>query len=99
MHATSPGYAVWYDGNTNMNSDHNNLSATGANVGRLNSSTYTDLPAWQAATSGDANSISTNPVFMSNIDLHVSNVLLNSAGQAIAGVSVDFDGEDKGYPA
>ena len=60
------------------------------NVGFLNSTSYATLPTWQAASTQDANSVVTAPVFNSTTDLHLipgSNVLLNNLGTPIAAVT------------
>ncbi|MBL8002702.1 MAG: hypothetical protein JNL05_12150, partial [Flavobacteriales bacterium] len=73
-------------------------AGTGAtnNVGFLNSTSYATLPTWQAASTQDANSVVTAPVFNSTTDLHLipgSNVLLNNLGTPIAAVTTDIDGD------
>lgn len=41
------------------------------------------------------NSISANPFYVSETDLHVNNAVLNNLGTPLAGVSTDFDGENR----
>ncbi|MCK4696575.1 MAG: right-handed parallel beta-helix repeat-containing protein, partial [Candidatus Cloacimonetes bacterium] len=80
-------------------SDYNDLFATGNNVGYWNGA-RTDLAAFQAASSTDANSLSVNPVFISATDLHVTSSYIDSAGTYLALVTDDIDGEarDATYP-
>ncbi|PYM07428.1 MAG: hypothetical protein DMD82_05415, partial [Candidatus Rokuibacteriota bacterium] len=54
-----------------------------------------DLAAWRAATGKDANSISGDPLFVSAANLHITSEFspVANAGQPIAGVIDDIDGE------
>ncbi|MFA5974294.1 MAG: T9SS type A sorting domain-containing protein [Lentimicrobiaceae bacterium] len=56
------------------------------------------LTDWQTITSKDANSVSTNPGFISSIDLHASLVGPNNKGIAISGISVDYAGVTRSDP-
>jgi len=85
---------------TTYTSDNNNLYMTSAN-GSLNNvvyhnpTQYTSLSAWQAATSTpDQHSWSIDPMFVSNIDLHLTAATpLDDKGAPVAGVTDDFDGD------
>jgi len=58
----------------------------------------TDLATWQSNTGEDANSISTDPLFVSTGDLHVQETSLTAdAGVRIPGISVDIDGEPRDF--
>jgi hypothetical protein len=91
-----------------LSSDYNDLYATGMNgfVGRLCCSVdYQTLAAWQAATSQDAHSISTNPQFINptgnaiTVDLHIPiSSPCVAAGIMIPGITVDFDGQLRPNP-
>lgn len=76
-------------------SDYNNLVSYGPNVGYWNNTNYPNLPSWQSGTSFDLNSMSIDPLFVSNIDLHVLSDTLNGAGMPIPGIVVDFDGDSR----
>ncbi len=66
------------------------------NVGFLNAPQPT-LANWQTATGQDANSKAVDPLFASVTDLHLRrNSLLINAGTPIPGITVDFDGQNRG---
>ncbi|MFO7524441.1 MAG: T9SS type A sorting domain-containing protein [Ignavibacteriaceae bacterium] len=70
----------------------NNFAYWGANV--------SDLPSLQTASGKDANSISADPLFVSNTNLHTTAQELDSAGTPIARVIDDIDGDlrDANFP-
>ncbi|MCW3071267.1 MAG: hypothetical protein JWO44_1157 [Bacteroidetes bacterium] len=75
-------------------SNNNDLYVTGAALAKKGTATYATLPAWNAATSLDANSVSFNPMFMSTSNLHVLNPALANAGASVAGIITDdIDGD------
>ena len=55
----------------------------------------TDLAAWQNASGQGANSLSFDPQFVSDTDLHASAPALADAGVALAAVTEDIDGESR----
>lgn len=62
--------------------------------GKIGATNYTTLAAWQAAISGDANSVNILPVYVSGTDLHLnpaSNTSLNGLGNPISGITTDYD--------
>lgn len=87
---------------SNFQSNYNNFINSGVNsyfaydgVGFRN-----DLSEWKAATSKDPNSISVNPAFVSNTDLHLqpSSAGIN-AGTMVAGITTDYDNQLRdGFP-
>ncbi|MEM7374104.1 MAG: CARDB domain-containing protein [Bacteroidota bacterium] len=93
--AMGGGHAIYVQNASVLGvSDHNDLYTTGSNLGFLGGNQM-DLAAWQSASSQDANSLSVDPLFTSNTDLHVAQSLLNAAGTPIADVLVDIDGESR----
>lgn len=55
---------------------------------------YTSLATWQAAVTQDAASLSVDPLFVSNANLHLQAASpVQNVGTPIAGVTVDFDGD------
>ncbi|RLD22365.1 MAG: hypothetical protein DRI69_01415 [Bacteroidetes bacterium] len=74
----------------NYNCFHN---LSGANFIIANGYTVADLPEWQDSTAFDLNSLDTDPMFVSDTNLHTSAVLLDEAGTPIAGVTIDIDGD------
>ncbi|MBT7142286.1 MAG: hypothetical protein HN894_03025, partial [Bacteroidetes bacterium] len=75
--------------------DHNNLFTTGSVLGYYGGN-QADITAWQTAT-GTAmsnNSVSVNPGFAANNDLHVyGNATMNDLGTPWPGIIYDIDGE------
>lgn len=86
------GYAVT-DYNGDHTYDYNDYYTTGANLAAKNDNPLNNLSAWQAATGQDAHSLSVDPFFISDSDLHVQAPALDSAGVAGTGITTDFDGE------
>ena len=87
------GYAIDNNSTTNVTfSDFNNLYATGTNLGSWDADQI-DLAAWQAASGMDINSLSVDPLFTSESDLHVSNISLYQAGTPLGSVTTDIDGD------
>ncbi|MDX9931881.1 MAG: T9SS type A sorting domain-containing protein, partial [Bacteroidales bacterium] len=91
--ATGGSMAAYFSSTTSITeSDYNNLYTSGTVLGYY-SGDKADLAAWQTASSKDANSISTDPLFISNTDLHVYLATMNAAATPIATVTTDIDGE------
>ncbi|MEM6648560.1 MAG: T9SS type A sorting domain-containing protein, partial [Bacteroidota bacterium] len=86
---------------TNFTSDWNNLRTSGANVGRIGSTDYADLAAFQAASGTDANSVSTDVTFASATDLHLSGASqtdVTLAAIPFSGITDDRDGDARLSP-
>ncbi|MFM9944787.1 MAG: CARDB domain-containing protein [Bacteroidia bacterium] len=89
---TGGGYAVIYSSSPSITqSNYNDLFTTGTNLGDYNGSLKTSLSAWKTATSKDANSLSLNPTFNSDVDLHTNLSSLDSACLPISGITDDID--------
>ncbi len=71
--------------------DYNNLYTNGANLVWDNGSVYTDISAWQSANGRDANSISVDPMFNNDSDLHSMQLAFHKAGTPLSEVTVDID--------
>ncbi len=88
-------YSITVTNNTGLTTNYNDLiSAT--DVGDYTGTTEVSLANWQAASSQDANSISSNPTFVSTAtpDLHItSGSSVITKGTSIAAVTIDFDNE------
>ncbi|MBD3246338.1 MAG: hypothetical protein GF333_04940 [Candidatus Omnitrophica bacterium] len=97
--STNAGYYCIYAQGSGFTSDYNDFYApAGASTGYYGGAQST-LANWQAATGQDANSIALNPQFVSSTDLHIQdNSPCQGAGNAVAGVSADYDGDARGTP-
>ncbi len=100
------GYAYYVEGLPyySLISDYNNIYAPNGYVGQIyNYPTYINLHTladFQAYTNTDSNSISADPMFVSldPPDLHITPHAISpvdGAGTPIAGITMDFDGEDR----
>ena len=86
------GYAVYYSVTSGITSDYNDLYTNGTNIGYW-SGNVADLPAWQTASAQDSNSVSINPSFFSDTDLHVIIIGLNNKATNIPLITDDIDEE------
>ncbi|MEI2739394.1 MAG: Ig-like domain-containing protein [Chitinophagaceae bacterium] len=85
-------------GGTAMN--YNNYFVMGGattKFGIYNSVDVLSLATWQATTGKDANSLNTDPVFVSATNLHIAPgaSTLDGAGTPITGITDDFDNETR----
>ncbi len=89
------GYAVYLDGSGSNLSvmDYNDLYTTGPNLASYDYSDQATLTDWQNASSFGSHSISADPQFASNTDLHVSQIALNAAALSGLGIITDIDGQ------
>ncbi len=88
---TGTGYAIYVACNKGLESDYNDLYATGTNWG-YDCGAVADLAAWQMG-GRDAHSISIDPDFVSVTDLHVKATGLNRSGIPFPEVLDDIDRE------
>ena len=89
------GYAVYTTGAGPVESDFNDYYANGANLGYWVNTNVPDLPALQAASGKDANSLSVNPLFFSDENLHVLQIALDGTAQIIPEITEDFEGDPR----
>ncbi|MBH8558649.1 Ig-like domain-containing protein [Hymenobacter negativus] len=105
--STTPLYAHYEYGSSvtgstlNYNDLYVTVGATGsAQIGRLNSTDYATLAAWQTATGQEANSVSADPQFTQTAtvpyNLTPTSAFLNGAATPITGVTVDYTGATRG---
>jgi subtilisin-like proprotein convertase family protein len=93
---TGGGYSLCIlNTSTNIVSDYNDLYTTGTTLVSYLGTQYVNLGAWQTGINLDIHSISVDPLFISNSDLHVEEVDLNNAGTPIFGITTDIDGESR----
>ncbi|MCD4680755.1 MAG: DUF1573 domain-containing protein [Bacteroidales bacterium] len=87
------GYAIYCDPEgTSITSDYNDIYSSGSTLASYDNN-LDDLTAWQTATGQDVHSISENPWYISDTDLHVFTVDLNGKATYINIVSDDIDGD------
>lgn len=92
---TGGGYAYYIGTPAAINvSNHNNFFATGSSLAYW-SAARANLAALQTASGKDGNSLSVDPLFFSNTDLHVLNAMLNGAGTPLPSVPFDIDGDPR----
>lgn len=92
--ASNGGVCIYLNAAGTLNySDYNNFYTTGSVLGYYGATSAPSLAAWRTYSGEDANSISSNPQFVSNTDLHVTNVALNNLGNPITGITSDIDND------
>lgn len=72
--------------------DHNDLWSPDS-LYMFNSVRYDNLGDYQRASGMDQNSVSINPIFISENDLHALNPAVNKLGQSLPSVTTDIDGD------
>ncbi len=87
------GQALWIYGYYVNTMNYNDIYAGTAQIGYWSGTTYSTFANWKTGTSKDANSISVDPYFASNTNLHVSNVSLDKKATPISGITDDIDGD------
>lgn len=75
--------------------DYNDYYASGpfGIFGFSGASDILNLASWKLVTIKDTNSLSVNPSFLTNSDLHTFSTSVNGKATPITGVTVDFDGD------
>ncbi|MFC2116066.1 CUB domain-containing protein [Bacteroidota bacterium] len=90
----SGGYTYYVESITGLILDFNDLSTTGPNFGYW-ANDIPDFDSWKTTSGQDANSISVDPLFWSDSDLHSANTDLKSGTPLLSDVGNDFDGEPR----
>ena len=94
-------YPTLYEGSSVVASDYNNYYSTTSQYGYYttaynNFASFAALVASLATSSGfETHSISVDPQFTSNTNLHTTLIALNGAGLAMANVTTDIDGQPR----
>lgn len=81
--------------------DYNNYYSTGTYLAKVSGTGYSDLDTWRSSESQyNTGSLSEEPSFRSDSDLHLLLAEMDSVGTAISGITEDIDGDmrDPGYP-
>lgn len=87
------GIPIEVNNSANFVSNFNDFFSTGTILGRLNGINAANISAWRTVSGQDQNSLSVDPLFVSNTDLHVGEVDLDKAGTPIPGINTDIDGD------
>ena len=87
------GYALYVEGASVESSNNNNLYTTGSTLGYWVNANQTDLSSWQSASNKDVNSVSLNPLFFGDDNLHILQVGLDGAAQVIPSINLDYEGD------
>lgn len=94
-----PGYAVYCSTNSSMAANRNCFLTAGTTFGFWDAgAAETTFALWKTNSGLDAQSLNTDPNFLSNTDLHTYLALLNGAGEPGLGITTDFDGEVRSNP-
>lgn len=78
---------------TEMN--YNNLVTDGPAMFSIDAVPYPDIASWRSLTGLDMNSVSIDPGFAGNTDLHCTNLLFDNLGTPFPSVDTDIDGENR----
>lgn len=91
----TPGYVFRYqsDDVTGRVCDYNRISFTGEKVGRLGTTDYATLEAWQIGTGFDTHTALCTPSFVSPTDLHLNIADGLTLANPLSYVTTDIDGE------
>jgi hypothetical protein len=71
--------------------DYNDLYTSGINLAYANNTNYTDLASWQDASSMEEHSISSDPLFYTEADLHSMQLDFHQRGFPLTDVTHDID--------
>lgn len=85
-------------GGTGNDINNNDFYIPSGATGRFNSTSYQTLAQWRAATGYDMNSITEQPSFVSDIDLHLAGQQLILKNGKSVNVQYDMDGDQRGLP-
>jgi len=102
---TGTHYVVRYSSSAtgNLSSDYNNYYSSGgtnSTLGKIDATDYANLTNWKAASGKDDHTLSINPSFVSDSDLHLSTVgndALAAAGTDLSsqGITTDIDNKTR----
>ncbi len=93
---SSAGFAIRIDGTNSVNSsNYNDLYTVGTNVGYWSGATVSNIANWRIASNRDLNSVSEDPLFYSDTDLHALQIALDGGATSLSAITVDIDGEER----
>lgn len=87
--------AIWvFDQNVIVNSDYNDFYTEGGDIAYEGTKGWLSaLGNWQAETGFDLNSVTLDPMFVADLDPHVTNSLLDGKGYFYSAVPSDIDND------
>ncbi len=91
-------YALADISSSNLASDNNDVFSSSPSTTGLWGTTDCDFSTWKSLSAGDGHSVSVDPNYASNTDLHTQRSELNNAGMAIPDITTDFSGVLRGNP-
>ncbi len=94
----SGGHTIYNETTSGITSDFNDLYATGPQFAYWGEET-TDLSSWRSVSGQGMNSISVDPYFFSNSNLHTANTGLQSGTPLSSDIPDDIDGEARDLSA
>jgi len=86
------GIAIKIASGITVELNYNNYLSNGK-IGKYGNTEAADIAAWKVLTQQDTNSVSLNPFFASQNNLHVNNNLFNGLGKVLSDVTIDIDGD------
>jgi len=95
---TGKHYGINGQNTTTFTSDYNDVYSSASSTIARWGATDCDFATYKTLSGNEANSVSVDPSFISNSDLHPNNATLNSAGIAISGFTTDFANVTRSNP-
>ena len=95
---SADGYSLLLSGAQSLVNDHNNLYNTGMYIANLDGNLISDLSAWKTASQQGSGSLSVNPEFCNDSNLHTFSDTINNKGIYILSLNTDIDGELRNNP-
>lgn len=92
------GYAIYKPSAASVVSDFNCFYSASASLAYWNTTVCADLTALQTASGANVGSIQHDVAFINDTNLHTNDAMLYKAGQSIAGITNDFDGDTRFTP-
>ena len=93
LNSSSQNYAVSLKNTTIYTSDHNCIYSTKDSLIIQDGKAFTSLQSYTAVTTNDSNSISIDPKFKSDTDLHATDISVSNGGVFDPAVKDDIDNE------
>lgn len=93
LYGSNKSIALYANNINSATSNYNNFKSASDTIGNFDGVFVTSLSALRTITQADANSISVNPSYFSQSDLHSNSPLLNATGTPIASFLLDIDGQ------